>query len=429
MGRGVPSPLVSWQAMIPIPYALDALNFLAADVRNLFGPFVNVFLVTGRHWTQTDVGLVTTAGGLIGIALQTPIGAFIDVTRAKRGVIVLTMAAMTVAAALIFARPTFWPIAIALSILAIAGDAFAPAVSALTLGLVKREQLARRLGRNSAFDHGGNIAIALLAGAVGYAFSQRAVFLMVPAFAALTSAAVLAIPADAINHDRARDLAANGKTQGTAAGYRVLFETRPLMIFALCAFLFHFANAPLLPLVGQKLALEFPKEATAMMSFCVVAAQGVMLPIAILVGRNADGWGRRPIFLVAFAVLPIRAALYTLSDDAFWLIGVQLLDGVGAGIYGALAPLLIADVMRGTGRYNLAQGAVATTMGIGASVSALFAGEMVDHFGYSVSFLALSAAAAVAFLVFVGFMPETREEEAGARGGGEGVMIEAAGGE
>ena len=65
----------------------------------------------------------------------------------------------------------------------------------------------------------------------------------------------------------------------------------PLMIFALCAMLFHFANAPLLPLVGQKLALQFPKEATAMMSFCMVAAQGVMLPIAILVGRKADPWG------------------------------------------------------------------------------------------------------------------------------------------
>ena len=120
------------------------------------------------------------------------------------------------------------------------------------------------------------------------------------------------------------------------------------MIFALCAMLFHFANAPLLPLVGQKLALEFPKEATAMMSFCMVAAQGVMLPIAILVGRNADSWGRRPIFLIAFAVLPIRAALYILSDNAFWLIGVQLLDGVGAGIYQALTPLVIADIMRGT---------------------------------------------------------------------------------
>ena len=206
------------------------------------------------------------------------------------------------------------------------------------------------------------------------------------------------------------------------------FETRPLMIFALCAMLFHFANAPLLPLVGQKLAVQFPKEATAMMSFCMVAAQGVMLPIAILVGRNADSWGRRPIFLIAFAVLPIRAALYILSDNAFWLIGVQLLDGVGAGIYGALTPLVIADIMRGSGRYNLAQGAVATTMGIGASLSALFAGEMVDHFGYSASFLSLGAAAAVACVVFALFMPETRDERASARDS-EPLAIEAAAGE
>lgn len=400
--------------MIPIPYALDAVNFLASDVRNLFGPFVNVFLVASQHWSQTDVGLVTTCSGLFGIALQTPIGAAIDVTRAKRGVIVLTMAGMTVAAVIIFADPGFWPMAIALSILAVAGDAFAPAVSALTLGLVTKDKLARRLGRNSAFDHGGNIAIALLAGAVGYALSQRAVFLMVPVFAALTSAAVLAIPAAAINHDRARDAAYDGETKRSPAGYRVLFQTRPLMIFALCAFLFHFANAPLLPLVGQKLALEFPQEATAMMSFCMVAAQGVMLPIAILVGRNADSWGRRPIFLIAFAVLPIRAALYVLSDNAFWLIGVQLLDGIGAGIYGALTPLVIADVMRGTGRFNFAQGAVATTMGIGASISALAAGVAVDHFGYSVSFLALGGAAAIAFLVFFALMPETRGEQAAA---------------
>jgi MFS family permease len=398
--------------MIPIPYALDAVNFLAADVRNLFGPFVNVFLVTDQHWSQTDVGLVTTGSGLLGIAFQTPIGAVIDVTHARRGVIVLTMAAMTAAAAIIFVAPTFWPMALALSVLAVAGDVFAPAVSALTLGLVTRDKLARRLGRNSAFDHGGNIAIALLAGAVGYAFSQRAVFLMVPVFAVLASAAVLAIPADAINHDRARDLATDGEAHGSAAGYRVLFETRPLMVFALCAFLFHFANAPLLPLVGQKLALQFPDEATAMMSFCMVAAQGVMLPIAILVGRNADAWGRRPLFLVAFAVLPVRATLYPLSDNAFWLIGVQLLDGIGAGIYQALTPLIISDIMRGTGRFNLAQGAVATTMGIGASVSGLAAGLAVDNFGYSVSFLAFSAAAAVAFLVFFGFMPETRDAHA-----------------
>ena len=401
--------------MASIPFALDALNFLSADVRNLFGPYINVYLVTDRHWTQTDVGLVLTGSALLGIALQTPIGAAIDVARAKRGVIVATMAAMTVAALIIFAMPSFWWMAAATNILALAGDAFVPAVAALTLGLVTKAALARRLGRNSAFDHGGNIAIALVAGGVGALFSQRFVFLLVPVFAALTSAAVLMIPSRAIDHDRARDLGDDGD-HGAAQGYGVLFRCRPLMIFAACALLWNFANAPLLPLVGQKLAFQFPREATAMLSFCMVAAQGVMVPIALLVGRNADRLGRWPIFLVAFTVLPIRAALYTLSNNAFWLLSVQLLDGVGAGVYEALTPLLIADVMRGTGRYNLAQGTIATVQGVGAAISGLAAGVVTDHFGYSVSFLFLAAAAAIGWAMFLLFMPETRDAEAIALG-------------
>src|SRR6476660_6777594 len=103
--------------------------------------------------------------------------------------------------------------------------------------------------------------------------------------------------------------------------------------------LFHFDNAPLLPLVGQKLALANQQLATAMMSFCIIAAQLVMLPIALFAGRGVDRWGRRPILLIGFAILPIRAVLYTLSDDSVWLITVQLLDGVGAGIFGVLTPL------------------------------------------------------------------------------------------
>jgi len=179
----------------------------------------------------------------------------------------------------------------------------------------------------------------------------------VPVFALLTVIAVLSIPAKAIDHNRARDLEPEpGATVSPTgvAGYGILFKSRPLVIFGLCAMLFHFANAPLLPLVGQKLAAAYPEEATAMMSTCIVAAQLVMLPFALLVGRTADSWGRKPLFLVGFGILPIRAVLYTLSDNSFWLIGVQLLDGVGAGIFGALTPLVVADIMRGTGRYNLA---------------------------------------------------------------------------
>ena len=98
------------------------------------------------------------------------------------------------------------------------------------------------------------MAIAVVAGAVGYAFSQRAVFLLVPIFAVLAGIAVLSIPAEAIDFDRARDF--DHEADGTGhpvgpAGYGILFESRPLVIFGLCVMLFHFANAPLLPLVGQ----------------------------------------------------------------------------------------------------------------------------------------------------------------------------------
>ncbi len=396
------------------PAALDALNFLLADVRGALGPYLNVFLVTDQHWSQSQVGLVTTISGLLGLSLQTPIGAAIDATRAKRELIVLALAVLAIGATAIFSVPSFWPVAIANSLVAIAGDVFGPTVAALTLGLYARKQLARRMGRNSAFDHAGNVAIALAAGAVGYVFSQRAVFLLVPVFSVLAGIAVLSIPAAAIDHERARDLEEVGvatETPAKTAGLSVLFESRPLAVFALCVMLFHLANAALLPLVGQKLAAAYPEEATAMMSACIVAAQVVMAPIALLVGRTADSWGRKPLFLAGFAILPVRAALYPLSDDGFWLVGVQLLDGVGAGIFGALTPLVIADLMRGTGRYNLALGAVVTAQGIGASLSGLAAGVIVDHYGYTVAFLSLGAAAALALIVFAVATPETANHE------------------
>ena len=394
--------------------SLDAINFLLSDVRGALGPYLNVFLVTQQHWSQSEVGLVTTVSGLLGLSVQTPIGAAIDATRAKREVIVLALAVLAIGATVIFAVPSFWPVAIANSLMAIAGDVFGPAIAALTLGLYARNQLARRMGRNSAFDHAGNVAIAVAAGAVGYAFSQRAVFLLVPVFAVLAAAAVLSIPAAAIDNDRARDLNDAPDAAGTpagAAGYCVLFQSRLLLIFGLCVMLFHLANAALLPLVGQKLAAAYPKEATAMMSACIIAAQLVMLPIALLVGRTADTWGRKPLFLIGFAVLPTRAVLYTFSNNSFWLIGVQLLDGIGAGIFGALTPLVIADIMQGTGRYNLAQGAIATVQGIGASLSGLAVGVIVDRYGYTVTFLSLGAIAAVAPIVFAIGMQETANQQ------------------
>lgn len=388
---------------------LDAINFLLADVRGALGPYLNVYLVTQQHWSQTSVGFVSLLSGILGLVAQTPIGAGIDRTDAKREAIAIALLFLALGAGIIFFSPTYFPVLIATSVMAVVGDVFGPAVAALTLGLYPRSQLARRMGRNSAFDHAGNVVIALAAGAVGYYLGQKAVFLLVPVFAILSVAAVLMVPAQAIDQKRARGLD-EADSQARSQG-KTFIPGRELLIFSFCCMLFHFANAPLLPLVGQKLAIMQPKLATAMMSSCIIAAQLVMLPIAVFVGNNADRWGRKPIFLVGFLILPIRALLYPVSDNPAWLIGIQLLDGVGAGILGALVPLVIADIMRGTPHYNVAQGFVATVQGIGASVSGLVSGWLVDHYGYNVAFFGLSLSAAVALVVYFLALPETKNEQ------------------
>jgi MFS family permease len=394
--------------------SLDAINFLLSDVRGALGPFLNVFLVTQQHWSQSLVGTVTMVSGLLGLAAQTPIGAAIDETRSKRGVIVFALAVLAVGAVAIAVMPQFWPVFIANSLIALVGDVFGPAVASLTLGLFAQHQLARRMGRNAAWDHAGNVAIALVAGAVGYAFSQREVFFLVPVFAVPAVLAVLSIPAGDIDHERACGRDGQGPADSTpivSPSWGILFKSRPLVVLGLCMMLFHFANAPLLPLVGQKLASANPLLATAMMSSCIVAAQLVMLPIALLTGFAAERFGRKPVFLVGFVILPIRAVLYTFSDNSAWLIAVQLLDGIGAGIYGVLMPLVVADIMRGTGRYNLSLGAITTMQGVGASLSGLVAGVIVDNFGYRATFFTLGCAALLALVVFALAMPETGQDK------------------
>jgi MFS family permease len=191
----------------------------------------------------------------------------------------------------------------------------------------------------------------------------------------------------------------------------VLLTCRPLLVFACCAALFHCANAAMLPLVGQKLALAHQGQETALMSVCVIAAQAVMLPMALLVGTRAEPWGRKPLLLVACAVLPLRGVLFTLSDDRLWLVAVQIQDGVGNGLFGALTPLVLNDLMRGTGRYNIAAGAVATLQGIGAALSHGVAGFIVVTAGYDVAFLTLAAIACAAFTVCLVGIPETRRRD------------------
>ena len=139
-----------------------------------------------------------------------------------------------------------------------------------------------------------------------------------------------------------------------------------------------------------------------------IAAQSVMVPVAALVGARADAWGRKPLFLAAFVALALRGTLYTLSDAPAWLIGVQLLDGVGAGLIGALFPIVIADLTRGSGHFAGAQGVVGTVHGVGGMTSMALGGALAAYAGYNTAFVVLAAIAVLGGVLFWLAMPETR---------------------
>ena len=197
-----------------------------------------------------------------------------------------------------------------------------------------------------------------------------------------------------------------------AGGLRVIFECKPLLIFTASITLFHFANAAMLPLLGEKLAQSNKGVETLFMAACIITAQIVMAPAALLVGHKADSWGRKPIFLAGFAVLPIRGVLYTLTQNPYALVSIQVLDGIGAGIFGALFFVVIADLTRGTGRYNLAQGAASACWGLGAALSNSVAGFIVDKAGFSAAFGFLAGCAFAACLLLWIAMPETGDPKA-----------------
>ena len=276
------------------------------------------------------------------------------------------------------------------------------------MGVVGSRSFARRIGRNESFNHAGNATAGAITGGLAYWFGPAVVFWVLAAMAALSVVAALRIPGNAIDHDVARGMDHKpGDAHPLPSGLAVLFRDRRLLIFAGAMTAFHLANAAMLPLVGQVLALRNKEVGTALMATCIVAAQIVMVPTAYLAGAKADSLGRKPIFLVGFVFLTVRGFLYTLSDNAYWLVGVQVLDGVGAGIFGALFPLVVQDLTHGSGRFNVSLGALTAMWGAGAAASNIIAGGIVVAAGYDAAFISLGIIAAVGMTLYWVAMPET----------------------
>jgi MFS family permease len=383
---------------------LDAVNLFLAGALSGFGPYVAVFLAE-QKWTEQNIGFVLTAGGLAGLLSQLPSGELLDAIRSKRLVVALG-AIMVAASALIIAlRPSFTLVLAALVLQAITGGFLGLAVAAISLGLVGHAALGKRLGRNQRFASTGGVIAAGLMGVIGYILSYRAIFF---AAAALVLPLLAALGRIQLSGIYGRVSGAPGYQELSAKARRwSLWKNGNLLTFAGCECLFQLGNASMLPLAGE--ALVFSKEAfsSLIVSALIIVPQLIVALMASWAGRRANTWGRRPLLLVGFAALPIRALVFAWTTSPMVLIAAQILDGVSGTMLGVLTALIVSDLTRSTGRFSLALGFVGTMSGIGASLSTSLTGLVAGSFGRAAGFLSIAAVALVALLLLWLRMPET----------------------
>jgi len=386
---------------------LDGVNLLLAGALSGFGPYVAVFLAD-QNWTQRDIGFVLTASGFAGLLSQIPGGELLDAIRSKRFVVALG-AAMVAAGALIIALwPSFPLVLVALVLQGITGGFLGLAIAAISLGLVGNAALGERLGRNQRFASTGGVVAAGLMGLIAYFLSYRAIFFVAAALVLPLLAALGRIHPSDIHFGRASCLPDHqGPSTPQRARRRRLWKNRGLLTFAGGVFLFQMANASMLPLAGEALAYSKEAISSLIVSALIMVPQVIVALMAPWVGRRANTWGRRPLLLVGFAALPIRALVFASTTNPMILIAAQVLDGVSGTMLGVLTALIVADLTVGTGRFNLAQGFVGTMSGVGASLSTTLSGLVAASLGRAAGFLGIATLALAAVLLVWLLMPET----------------------
>src|SRR5580704_13998818 len=317
----------------PSLHGLDGVNFFLAAMLAGFGPYVAAYLAN-ENWPQAEIGLVLSAGSVAALLSQLPGGELLDKVRSKRAVIAIGTGIVIVSLA-------FWPrlpfVFIGLVLLGVTGGFLGPAIAAISLGLVGHSALAERLGRNQRFASTGALVGAALMGIAGYLLSYQSIFLIVVLLGLPLFLALARIRAADVHFGRSCGAPAHhDEGQPARSGRWILLKDFRLVIFAAGLFVFQLANASVLPLAGEILVRKSQTHSSLVISALIIVPQIIVALMAPWVGRQAQDWGRRPLLLIGFAALPIRALGFALISNPLLLLAVQALDGISATVLGVL---------------------------------------------------------------------------------------------
>ncbi|KAL7577018.1 hypothetical protein ACA910_006764 [Epithemia clementina (nom. ined.)] len=191
-----------------------------------------------------------------------------------------------------------------------------------------------------------------------------------------------------------------------------------LLTFLLIVFLFHMANGTVLPLVMQTLAIGSGREGILLSGLCIIVAQIFMVLSAKICGTYSGIYGRKGLFLIGLFSVPVRCLLLTFllmirdgGHDGFALncviLSTQVLDGVGAGVFGTMYILVTSDISGGTGRFSMTLGLTTAAMSIGGTVSGYLGEALAEDLGYKQAYFILMFLSMIPAILYLTVMPET----------------------
>jgi len=383
--------------------ALCLTSFFIADVRDGLGPFLGIFL-TQRHWQPDDIGLLMTAGGVAGLLATLPAGFITDASKNKRLILALLCVLITGTTLLLWLSQANAVVAFSQIVSGICAAFVGPLITGITLGLTGQKGFSAQMGKNEAFNHGGNFITALIAGGIAWYWGIGGIFILMTCTMLLTLIALTGIRSSDIDDNAARGLESGASAQ--VPDFSVLVKNKPLLITGLTLLLFHLANAALLPMLSMRVAAAPGAVNPGLYAAAtVIISQLVMIPVAIWTAGRIDRVGYWRLIMLALLVMPVRAALAASSAAPLMMVPVQILDGVAAGVLGVVVPSFIVVLLRGNGHVNAGQSVVMLMQGVGAAMSPALTGMIAGHYSFATAFSVLSVIALTALLIWWRYAP------------------------
>lgn len=426
----------------------------------------NAFLLTTKKYTEKQAGVLFFTFGMSQFLFQTPAGYIMDYSD-KKVTLLATAAVLTTTLTVVtatFAQDQGANLGLMVLIKFLQGAVTAlipPGLNSITQGIVGSVGMTHQVSRNEMMNHLGT-SILVLSGCIMAYFLYPNIgwlFVVSPIACAATVYYLFRIKPEHIDHNAARGLkvqsdapdevASNlSKPLPTLPGNKKI-STQPsfvfgfegsnnnndddnsgvlradtplhvlrdplLLLFTAVCFLFHTANGCVLPLIMQTLALGDGRRGIVMSGMCIIIAQLMMVCSAKVCGDYSRIYGRKILFLIGLFSVSIRCgiivALLSLQSQSalvrLLLLSTQVLDGVGAGVFGTMYILVTSDISGGTGRFSFTLGITTAAASIGGTVSGYLGEMLAEDFGYSRAFAILGCMSLIPALAYMFLMPET----------------------